>query len=77
MNVTVASSARVTLLIHTIKLPWRNALKNATTMSTASGSPLKRTMITASSMRSARTSLTVILVLVGRRNVPMDIKVTN
>merc|ERR1711934_664131 len=74
-NVTAPSSARQILLTHLPLPPSRNALKSATRLRTASGSPWRRPMTTASCMRGATTSLTVRLVLLGRRNVHMDTKV--
>ena len=70
------SSARETLLTHLPLQLLKNALKNATRLWTASGSPLRRLMITAFSTRSVMTNLIVRHVLAERRNVPMGTKVS-
>ena len=75
-NVMGHSSAKETLLTHLPSPLLRNAFLSAMRWRTASGLPLRRPMITASSMRSAMTSLTARPALQERRSVLMDIRVS-
>ena len=79
-NVMALSSAKEALLTHchTATLSHlRNALKSAKRPRTASGSLLRSLTAIAFSTKSVMANLIVRLVLVERRNVLMDTKVSN
>ena len=75
-NVMAHSSARESLLTRLPSPRLKNASLSAMRWRTASGSPSRRPTITASSMRSAMTSLTARPALQERRSVLMDIRVS-
>ena len=69
-------SAKESLLTRLPSPRSKNASLSAMRWRTASGSPSRRPMITASSMRSAMTSLTARPALQEKRSVLMDIRVS-